>query len=173
MLELFQPDLYVPSLWTIPLAMLKDRGIRGLIIDLDNTVTEWGRATLNPEVRAWFARLKEVGLKACLVSNNRDARVQKVALALGIPGISRAGKPRRRAFYQAMVALGTGAGDTAVIGDQVFTDVLGGNRLGLFTVLVQPIDRHEFIGTRMVRQVEKLVTRRLAMRDFTDDNKSR
>ncbi|CEP66026.1 HAD-superfamily hydrolase,subfamily IIIA [Moorella glycerini] len=172
MLKLLQPDLYVRSLRDIPLAALKVRGIRGLIIDLDNTVTEWGRATLDVEVYRWFAELKDQGLKACLVSNNRSSRVQKVATALGIPAISRAGKPRRRAFYQAMAVMDTGVGSTAVIGDQVFTDVLGGNRLGLYTVLVMPINRREFIGTRMMRQVEKLITRCLVISEFNSNERN-
>ncbi|WP_406676387.1 YqeG family HAD IIIA-type phosphatase [Moorella sp. ACPs] len=168
MLELLQPDLYVRSLRDIPLAALKARGIRGLIIDLDNTVTEWGRATLDREVYQWFTELKKQGLRACLVSNNRDERVQKIAAYLGIPGISRAGKPRRRAFYQAMAVMETAVGNTAVIGDQVFTDVLGGNRLGLFTILVMPINKREFFGTRLMRQLEKLITKHLVISDLKD-----
>lgn len=166
MYKLLKPDLYVRLLADIPLSRLKRRGIRGLIIDLDNTVTEWGRATLNPEVESWFAGLKEYELKACLVSNNSGSRVKKIADNLCIPAIPRAGKPRRRSFQQAMGILGTGVKDTAVIGDQVLTDVLGGNRLGLYTVLVMPINSREFIGTRLMRQVEKLVTRRLALSDL-------
>lgn len=155
----------------IPLALLKARGIRGLIIDLDNTVTEWGRATLDRGVRRWFADLKEQGIKACLVSNNRSNRVKKVADALGIPGISRAGKPRRRAFRQAMAVMDTEAGGTAVIGDQVFTDILGGNRLGMYTILVMPINSREFIGTRMMRHVERIFTRHLPVTDFSGNKR--
>ncbi|AOQ24293.1 hypothetical protein MTAT_09350 [Moorella thermoacetica] len=171
MIRLLQPDLYVRSLCDIPLAHLKARGIRGLIIDLDNTVTEWGRATLDRGVRRWFADLKEEGIRACLVSNNRSGRVKKVADALGIPGISRAGKPRRRAFRQAMAVMETEASSTAVIGDQVFTDILGGNRLGLYTVLVMPINSREFIGTRMMRHVERLFTRHLPVADLSGYDK--
>lgn len=164
--KLLKPDLYVRLLGDIPLEALKARGIRGLLVDLDNTVTEWGRATLNPEVKLWFAKLKDYDLKSCLVSNNRGTRVKKVADNLGIPAISRAGKPRRRAFQQAMAILGTSVDETAVIGDQVLTDVLGGNRMGLYTVLVMPINSREFIGTRLMRLVEKLVTKRLVFSDL-------
>ncbi|WP_258359267.1 YqeG family HAD IIIA-type phosphatase [Moorella sulfitireducens (nom. illeg.)] len=168
MFKLLQPDLYVRTLQDIPLAALKARGIRGLIIDLDNTVTAWGRATLDREVHQWFTELKRQGLRACLVSNNRDVRVQKIASCLDIPGISRAGKPRRRAFYQAMAVMETVVGNTAVIGDQVFTDVLGGNRLGLYTILVMPINKREFIGTRVIRKIEKLITKNLVISDLKD-----
>ena len=172
MIKLLQPDLYVRSLCDIPLALLKTRGIKGLIIDLDNTVTEWGRATLDRGVHRWFAELEEQGIRACLVSNNRSSRVKKVADALGIPGISRAGKPRRRAFRQAMAVMDTEAGSTAVIGDQVFTDILGGNRLGLYTVLVMPINSHEFIGTMMMRRVERFFIRHLPVTDFSSHKRS-
>ncbi|MDK2820123.1 MAG: putative phosphatase [Clostridia bacterium] len=168
MFKLLNPDLYVRSLTEIPLADLKARGIRGLIIDLDNTVTEWGRATIDNKIYLWFKKLKDYGFKACLVSNNSGKRVQKVADFLGIPWISRAGKPRKRAFYQATAVLGTGLNNTAVIGDQVFTDVLGGNRLGLLTILVMPINSREFFGTKLVRKFERLVTRRLVLSDSNE-----
>ncbi len=166
MRKLLHPDLYVRFLTDIPLSKLRNQGISGLIIDLDNTVAEWGCVKLTRKVRVWFADLKKHELKACLVSNNRGSRVQTIAERLNIPAISRAGKPRRRSFRQAMAILGTGAGDTAVIGDQVLTDVLGGNRLGLYTILVMPINKREFIGTKLIRLVENLVTRHLVLSDL-------
>jgi HAD superfamily phosphatase (TIGR01668 family) len=163
MLKLLRPDLYVGSLFVIPYEELWQQGIRGLIVDLDNTVTEWNLKTLRPEVKAWFKRVQERGFQACLVSNNRENRVTGMAEALNIPCIPRAGKPRRRAFRQAMGVMGTGRLETAVIGDQIFTDIFGGNRLGLYTILVVPLTRREFIGTRLARQIERLVLRSRAL----------
>ncbi|MHB1125390.1 MAG: YqeG family HAD IIIA-type phosphatase [Bacillota bacterium] len=161
MLALLMPDLYIKSLLDIPMEMLVEKGIRGLIIDLDNTITEWNGDHLRQEVVNWFNSLADYRITSCVVSNNGRDRVARIADTLGIPSVPKAGKPRRRAFYQAMKVLGTQAHETAVIGDQVFTDVLGGNRLGLLTVLVVPVSRREFIGTRLVRQVERLVLRSL------------
>ncbi|MHB1418961.1 MAG: YqeG family HAD IIIA-type phosphatase [Bacillota bacterium] len=161
MLSLLMPDLYVKSLLDIPMEMFAEKGIRGLIIDLDNTIMEWNRDQLRQEVVNWFGSLEGYQLKSCLVSNNSKDRVSRIAGTLNIPSLPKAGKPRRRAFNQAMQVLGTKVQETAVIGDQVFTDVLGGNRLGLLTVLVVPVSKHEFIGTRLVRQVERLVLRPL------------
>lgn len=164
MLGLLRPDLYVGSLFIISLDELWQRGLRALIVDLDNTITEWNLARLRPEVRRWFADARERGFKVCLVSNNSETRVNSFASALDIPWISNAGKPRRRAFRQAMAKMGVGRRQTAVVGDQVFTDVLGGNRLGLYTILVVPMTDKEFIGTRLARRLERWVLRRLQIR---------
>lgn len=165
MLKYLRPDLYVRSLLYVPLQELCQRGIRGLIIDLDNTVTQWGRSALDREVEAWFAELKKHHLKACLLSNNRQKRVKSIADRLNVPAVYKAGKPRARAFRRAMEILGTRPEETAVIGDQIFTDVFGGKRLGLYTVLVVPLDKKEFIGTRVVRLAEWVVLRWLALGD--------
>ncbi|GFN23284.1 YqeG family HAD IIIA-type phosphatase [Thermanaeromonas sp. C210] len=163
MLKYLRPDLYVKSLLRIPLEELSRRGIRGLIIDLDNTVTEWNRLALDREVQEWFCRLNNYNLKACLLSNNRQKRVHIIGHCLGIPALSSAGKPRAAAFYRAMEVLGTRPEETAVIGDQLFTDVLGGKRLGLYTILAVPLDKREFIGTRFIRLLERVVLKWLAL----------
>jgi len=163
MLDLFEPDLYAASLKDVPLEKLKDRGIRGLIIDLDNTVTHWNDPSLDSQTLEWFQRGKGLGFKICLVSNNFRDRVKKVAAQLEVPALPRAGKPSRRAFRRAMEILGTGPEETAVIGDQLLTDVLGGNRLHLFTILVVPLSRREFIGTRLMRWIEGYILKRLSL----------
>jgi len=83
-----------------------------------------------------------------------------VAERADVPFIARARKPRRRSFRRAMELMGTKPETTAVIGDQLFTDMLGGNRLGLFTILVTPISKEEFIGTRFMRFLEKLILKK-------------
>lgn len=160
-LGLLCPDLYLKSVWDLPEDDLKARGIRGLIFDIDNTVLNWNVREVTPETHTLFARLRERGYRCCLVSNNKRDRVEAVARVLGVPAISKAGKPRRRAFRQALAVLGTRQEETAVIGDQLFTDILGGNRLGLYTVLVVPLSQREFIGTRLVRTVERFLLTRL------------
>lgn len=158
MFEYFQPTIQVPSIDLIPIDLLVRDGIRGLIIDLDNTMTPWNDVHVGPKVAEWFTRVKDAGIQACVVSNNKKRqRVAIVAERVGIPFIFRATKPRRRAFKAGMNLLGTGRKDTAVIGDQLFTDILGGNRLGLYTILVTPINDREFLGTRIMRRVERLL----------------
>jgi len=158
MFQLFKPSLQADSLDSISMEVLQENGIRGLIIDLDNTMTPWNDLEVGPKVLEWFTKLKNAGIKACVVSNNkREQRVAVVAKRVGIPFVYRATKPRRKAFQAGMNILGTGLKDTAVIGDQLFTDILGGNRMGLFTILVLPINDKEFIGTRFMRRLERVL----------------
>lgn len=158
MFEYFQPTLQAPSLDLISVEQLTLDGIKGLIIDLDNTMTPWNDLEVGPKVATWFIKVKAAGIGACVVSNNsKRQRVAAVADRLDIPFVFGATKPRRRAFRSGMKLLGTGHQDTAVIGDQLFTDILGGNRLGLYTILVTPINDHEFIGTRVIRKMEKVL----------------
>ena len=157
MLNYLRPRSTVKSLDNISPKQLTQLKIAGLIIDLDNTMTPWNDMEVGPKVTRWFKSLAECGIKSCVVSNNSEKRVAAVAKALGIPFIFKASKPRRRSFVRAMEIMGTTHQDTAVIGDQLFTDVLGGNRLGLFTFLVMPISKREWIGTRLMRLLEGVV----------------
>ncbi len=157
MLSYLRPNMYVESLDRISPVQLQELGIKGLIIDLDNTVTPWNDMEVGPKVTRWFKGLQQYGIRCCVASNNSEKRVAGVANALGIPFVFKANKPRRRAFYKALKVVGTGIKDTAVVGDQLFTDVLGGNRLGMFTILVLPISKREWIGTRFMRCLERVI----------------
>jgi hypothetical protein len=164
MKNLLYPRIYVDSLLDIPRDKLRERNISAFIIDLDNTITEWNSNELRSEVEDWFVLIKAEGFKACILSNNGEQRIQKVADRLGIPFIHRAGKPRRRSFFSAVVLLGVRPDEAAVVGDQIFTDILGGNRAGLFTILVKPLARREFLGTKINRTLELFVLRYLLRR---------
>ncbi|MGB9792981.1 MAG: YqeG family HAD IIIA-type phosphatase [Thermacetogeniaceae bacterium] len=155
--ELLRPKQIYKSILDIPLEQLYNNGIRGIIIDLDNTLTEWNSSELSRQTLNWLRRAEEIGLRLCFVSNNSDERVRKIAEMVGVPFVARARKPRRRSFIRAMELMRTGREETAVVGDQIFTDILGGNRLGLFTILVTPLSKREFIGTRFMRLLERLV----------------
>lgn len=162
--DLLVPDLYVPSVFDLDLERLRDYGLRGFILDLDNTLVEWGHPEPTEPLREWVGRLLGAGFRACIVSNNSQARVQAFARALSVPGIDKAVKPRRGPYRRAMQVMGTASSETAVIGDQIFTDILGGKRLGLYTVLVAPVSRTEFLGTRLVRLLEGAWLRHLMRR---------
>lgn len=158
---LLDPDIRVKTILDTPLEKLKKKGITSLIIDVDNTVTEWRGREVEKAARDWFISIKAEGYKACLVSNNNSGeRISLIARKLGIPSIHRAGKPGRNAFVRALKLLDSTPETTAVIGDQVFTDVLGGNRMGMLTVLVDPISKKEFIGTKVFRLLERIVSKR-------------
>ncbi|MZP28500.1 YqeG family HAD IIIA-type phosphatase [Heliobacterium undosum] len=158
-MKILKPARRVDAVPQVNVAELVAQGVQGVIIDLDNTLTEWNENHLCPEIACWLEELKCHGIKLCILSNNKEKRVQTFAETCGATYISNARKPRRRGFLRAMSLLGTTPENTVVIGDQVFTDVLGGNRSGLYTILVNPISRREFIGTRLVRRLERLVLR--------------
>jgi HAD superfamily phosphatase (TIGR01668 family) len=161
MLELLCPQLYLSSVYALDAARLRARGIKGIIMDLDNTIISWGDYTRDTEkharLQAWFDDLRQAGFQLCILSNNRGKKVTDLAAGFGIEIVTSAGKPRRTAYLRAMRELGTRAETTAMIGDQVFTDILGANRLGLYSILVVPLSRREFILTRLVRLAEQRV----------------
>lgn len=161
MLKKLHPHIYVNSILDIPLEQLIEVPIKAFILDLDNTLTYWNSDIIHNDVLDWFKTIEAAGLKACILSNNGEARVLKVAKSLNIPFIHRAGKPNPRAFLRAVELMGTTPQETAVIGDQIFTDILGGNGAGLFTILVVPLDKREFFGTKISRMAERFVLRNL------------
>ncbi len=161
MLKLLYPDIFVESIQEISLEQLNKRKIKGLILDLDNTITLWNSNEISIEVGEWFKVISASGFKACILSNNGEKRILQVARQLDIPYIHRAAKPNPRSFIRAVHLMGIKAEETAVIGDQIFTDVLGGNRAGLYTILVVPLDNREFIGTRISRMMESLLIHKI------------
>lgn len=161
MLNRLQPNLIARRLWEVDIKELATRGIRGVILDLDNTLTPWRSLEVPDEARAWLRAALAAGVRVCLVSNAATARrVQPVAGQFGIPWITRAVKPLSRGYLRAMRVMQTTPATTAAIGDQVFTDILGGNRLGLFTILVDPISDREALVTKLIqRPLERLIGR--------------
>jgi len=139
---------------------LRDLGIRAVLLDLDNTLVGWQRHDVPDAVVAWLDALRSEGLGLYLVSNTRfGRRLESLSRRLRIPYVRRAWKPRRRGFAAALRALGARAEETAMVGDQMFTDVLGGNRMGLYTVMVKPMARREFLGTKISRAFERALLR--------------
>ncbi len=159
MLTKLYPREYCKSVFDIDLAALRKSGIRGLVVDLDNTIIARDSHVPTEELKKWLADAKEMGFKLCILSNNWMNRVSRVAKQLELPLVARAAKPRRKAFMQAMSEIGTTVEETAVIGDQIFTDVLGGNLAGLYTILVVPISSREAPHTRVLRRLERVVMR--------------
>jgi HAD superfamily phosphatase (TIGR01668 family) len=166
MLDRFCPQLVAPRLTDLTPAFFADRGLRALILDLDNTIVPWKGAEISPEVQRWVEELLRAGVRLCICSNTRrPRRLAALADQLGVPYIERVAKPRRRGFLQALELMEARPDETAVVGDQVMTDIWGGNRCGLTTILVEPISRVEFLGTRIVsRPVEALLLGQLRRR---------
>nr|WP_255351300.1 YqeG family HAD IIIA-type phosphatase [Caloranaerobacter sp. TR13] len=155
------PDLYVDTIFDIDLISLKSKGIDSIIVDIDNTLVSWESEYASKEVVDWFKRIKELGFKCCIVSNNTKDRVVKFNKSIEVYAIHRAVKPRKKPFQKAIKLMNTTPGKTVVIGDQIFTDILGGNRLGAFTILVVPISKKEFLWTRIIRKLERRILRKI------------
>ena len=158
------PQQYLQSVYDLDLDDLRKRGITGLILDLDNTLAAWRFGEPEPRLAEWMKEVKASGLKPYIVSNDLGPRVDLFTRFLDVQGVARAGKPRRKAFRDALRVLGLPAEQVAVVGDQVFTDMLGAGPLGCHTILVVPVSRREFAGTRVVRRVERLFLCFLARR---------
>lgn len=166
LLDKLLPSLQLNSIYDLDMQKLKERGIKGIITDLDNTLIDWNRPDATPELVTWFQQLEETGFRIIVVSNNNDERVRKFAEPHHIPYIPAARKPGKNAFRQALQRLDVAAHEAVVIGDQLFTDILGGNRLGLFTILVIPTATTDALITRFNRMMEKLVLRKLRKKGF-------
>lgn len=160
MIRKLHPNFQFDRLQDISPEFLKCEGIGGLLLDLDNTVSPWNNISISKEVISWFEEIKDAGLKACIISNNRRPyRVSAVAKILDIDYVYNAAKPGKKAYLNGLAAIGTKVSETAVIGDQIFTDIFGGKRLGFRTILVNPLSKREFAGTKVLRLMERLAGR--------------
>lgn len=157
MLKQFLPDQHVKSIFDITPASLKEKGVKGIITDLDNTLVEWDRAHATPKLMEWFEEVKNNQILVTIVSNNNEQRVKAFSEPLGIPFIFQARKPMVRAFQKALVQMGLNKDETVVIGDQLLTDVFGGNRGGFHTILVVPVARTDGFFTKFNRQIERRI----------------
>lgn len=156
-MAILSPDLYHTSVHAIDLDALERDGISTLLVDLDNTLLPRDTNAIPDDLRDWAAGLEERGFSVCLVSNNWHERVKAVADELGFELVSKAVKPFPFAFLRALRKIGATRTSAAVVGDQMFTDVLGGNTLGMKTVLVQPLSHTDLPHTLFLRYLERLV----------------
>lgn len=159
MLSLFKPHAYAPRITQIDVRALRARGIRGAIVDLDNTLV--GFRTLAPlaEDAAWVRAACAAEFQIAMLTNNATPWASRVAQDLGVPCIPRARKPLPHGFHRALALLELTRKETVVIGDQLFTDVLGARLAGLEVILVEPLVRRDPWNTRPLRWVERAMLR--------------
>ena len=142
------------SAYRIDYEGLYREGIRGIIFDIDNTLVPHG-APATAEAVSLFQRLRAIGLKTCLISNNGEKRVKSFADEVGSRYQYHAGKPSRRGYLAGMEMMGTDRQNTLFVGDQLFTDVWGANRAGIPSCLVDMINPREEIQIVLKRILEK------------------
>ena len=152
----FYPKQYVESVYEIPFEKLAKKGVKGVLFDIDNTLVPHG-APADEKAVELFARLRAIGLKTCLISNNKEPRVKSFAQAVGSLYIYKGGKPGRKGYIKAMELAKTDQSSTIFVGDQLFTDIWGANRTGIKSILVKPINPKEEIQIVLKRYLEKPV----------------
>ena len=156
MLKRFYPDVYMDSAYEIDYEGLYEKGYRGIIFDIDNTLVPHGAPA---DVRSieLFKRLRSIGYESLLLSNNKEPRVKSFSEKVGTQYIFKANKPFPKSYKNAMEIMGTTIETTLFVGDQLFTDVWGAKKIGILTYLVKPINPKEEIQIVLKRYLERIV----------------
>ena len=136
------PDYLEARVEDIDLEAWHQAGIKGVILDVDDTLTTKNSPRVAAGVLSWLKRTEDSGFACIIVSNNRyPAHIEQVSKRLGIPAVARAGKPRSNGFHWALQELGLPPEHVVVVGDRILTDILGGARMGMKTCLVAPVTK--------------------------------
>ncbi|VWX38099.1 YqeG family HAD IIIA-type phosphatase [Exiguobacterium oxidotolerans] len=162
MFKRLYPKHFVASIYDIDLEMLKRNGVKAILTDLDNTLVAWDIADAPDELVSWLDMVNnQYGFDVIIVSNNNGDRVKKFADPLGLHYIAPARKPLPIGFKRALTEFGYHAKEVVFLGDQLFTDVLGANSVGIEVIHVQPVVKTDGVVTKFNRLMERLVFRRM------------
>ena len=156
MLQMMYPDEYLESTYQIDFEEMYNKGYRGVLFDIDNTLVPHG-APADERAIALFRRLKEIGFQTCLISNNKEPRVKSFCEQVGSSYIYKAGKPLPKGYLEGIRKMGIKKQNTIFVGDQIFTDVFGAKRAEVYTILVKPIHPKEEIQIVLKIYLEKIV----------------
>ncbi len=157
MFQTFYPDTYIESVYQVDFMNVWEQGIKGLIFDVDNTLTKHGEPATKEAIEL-MQTLSDIGFSVVFLSNNKELRVKSFFEKVKATAyIYKASKPRRGNYFKAMEIMGTDLNSTIFFGDQLFTDVWGAKRTGVFGVLVSPIDKKEEIQIVLKRKLEKII----------------
>lgn len=158
--HLLRPGVILPNILDITPEFLESHGLKGLLLDLDNTLIPYGSYAERAEVSHWARELQAAGYALYLLSNATHERARVWAQRLGLPGVGLAGKPFAQGYRRGLSIVDLPAHQVGMVGDQLFTDILGGNWSGMFTILVRPISDNALPHTRFTRRLERLVLKR-------------
>ena len=154
------PDIYCASVLDIDPQALAESGVRGVLLDLDNTLLARGSSELTPEVCAWVSSLREHGLKVAIVSNTNNDRCARIAKELDVPLVRNAFKPFKHGLVRACAMLGIACRDAVMIGDQCYTDILGASRAGMISIMVDALSDADPVHTKFLRGFDRFAIRR-------------
>ena len=162
---LLQPDLVLGDTITkLTNAILQQHQIKGLVLDVDETLVPFNKTEASAELKEWVTQIREIA-DIWLVSNNlSQTRIRNIAQSLDLPYIAGAKKPSRKKLRQAATAMNLSVEQVAMVGDRLFTDVLAGNRLGMFTILVEPmVDPNVAARSYSLRNLEVWISQKLGV----------
>ena len=159
----FMPTAGINHVVEISPAFLKQWGIQGVLLDVDNTLTRHGDPTPYPGTQAWVSSLQEAGLRVMIDANNTHERVAPFAEKYGLPFCSMALKPLPWGYRRAAKQLGVSPKKCVVIGDQIFTDIIGANLLGMKSILLSPIEEEKSFSFRVRRRLERPFRKKLSL----------
>jgi len=154
------PDYYYESVFDIPYKDLWKQKIRGIIFDIDNTLVGYEHKNAPPKIVALINNLRRMGFSVCLLTNNTNNRLTRFNEDLALDGFANAFKPLARGVRQAMEKMGTQPEHTAIVGDQLLTDIWAGRNAHITTILVKPLTEKDFILVKAKRLVERALLRR-------------
>lgn len=159
-IQFVTPNSYRKNIYEIDYKKLKKEGYKNLIFDIDNTIMPVNDINVTEELRNFFQELKK-DFKICIVSNNTEERVNPVKKSLDVLALHNAKKPKKEAYDSALKLLEGKKEDTVMIGDQMLSDIVGGNRYGLYTVLVEPYENKYDIKTGTSRILQNIIMKKL------------
>ena len=158
---IFYPDAYLNKVQEITIQFLLEKKIKALILDVDNTLIDYYKY-LSEDIVKWANELQGQGIKLYILSNtNKKEKVEMVANKLEIPYKLFAKKPSKKGFKKIQEELKLESENIGVVGDQIFTDVIGGNRSNMFTILVDPVTKKDYFYTAWKRPIENVIKQRL------------
>lgn len=153
---LFKPDFWLKNVLSIDKQFLNRNRIDGLVLDLDNTLSMHGSPAAENGIFEWLEEMRSLGIKLVVASNNTEKRVRPLAEKLGVPFVSFACKPLCFGINKAIKLTGLSRKKICLVGDQIFTDVLGGNSCGVRTILVEPFHLEDTLTFKLKRKAEGL-----------------
>ena len=161
MSSIYLPDIFAETVYDIDLDALKNEGIRGFVFDIDNTLVTYADPVATEKVAEWLVRLQDMGFKMYIVSNNDKERVRIFSESVNLPHYGKALKPLGRYLKKACRNMGITPREAALVGDQLFTDIWGGNLLNMKTILVKPISEVEDGFVKFKRRFERRILRKM------------
>jgi len=159
------PNIYNKSIYTIDYNKLKKDNISCLLYDLDNTCLPYPEKVPTKELTELFAKLKKMGFRVIIFSNTTPRRLEQLtSLNIEVHGLSK--KPFKKGFLDIINTYKYKKEEICIIGDQLFTDILGGNKVGIKTILVDPMGPHDFIFTKITRMIENIIFKRMKKKNI-------